>query len=419
MMKHLPIAIASLLFILTGVACSKNEKGAPTGEFITKLELLGTQHDPIVIDNATKNILIPIYENQDLNNVQVRFSLAAGATMLSPAQAETTLNLRTRRTISLSVNGQEIQYRLEVTTLRNPSDDLDNFDGWTLSDAFGALPDGIRLYKSPAQLQGKNAVAYIAVADISKGKNFTPLGAAQGYTTLTNLYQNEATKHAVLINAGYFWDGSNLSLLYRDGQLISPNVQTVNRNGGSGNVPFYPTRGSFGQTADNKFQADWVFTTVSPRVTYAYPQPAPNKVGSAPQAVPSASFPANAREYVVSRAIGGGPVLVKNGDYQNTWEAELYDASSGIGHNVNNPRTAIGFTDKNRIILFVCEGRNMTPGVPGFTLEETAKILMDLGCIEALNLDGGGSTCMLVNGQEVIKPSDGRQRSVVTAIGLK
>jgi exopolysaccharide biosynthesis protein len=36
-----------------------------------------------------------------------------------------------------------------------------------------------------------------------------------------------------------------------------------------------------------------------------------------------------------------------------------------------------------------------------------------------LNLDGGGSSCMLVNGMETIKPSDGSQRAVVTAIGLK
>jgi exopolysaccharide biosynthesis protein len=39
-------------------------------------------------------------------------------------------------------------------------------------------------------------------------------------------------------------------------------------------------------------------------------------------------------------------------------------------------------------------------------LQQEAKILLDLGCYEALNLDGGGSSCMLVNGKETIKPSD-------------
>ena len=36
-----------------------------------------------------------------------------------------------------------------------------------------------------------------------------------------------------------------------------------------------------------------------------------------------------------------------------------------------------------------------------------ANVLKSLGCVDAMNLDGGGSTCMLVNGQPVIKPSAG------------
>ena len=41
------------------------------------------------------------------------------------------------------------------------------------------------------------------------------------------------------------------------------------------------------------------------------------------------------------------------------------------------------------------------------------------GADEALNLDGGGSSCMLINGKETIKGTDGKQRTVVTAVGLK
>jgi len=67
----------------------------------------------------------------------------------------------------------------------------------------------------------------------------------------------------------------------------------------------------------------------------------------------------------------------------------------------------------------VCEGRNKTPNVPGYTTEEVAKIMKSLACVDALNLDGGGSSCMLVNGKSTIKESDGSQRSVVTGISLK
>jgi exopolysaccharide biosynthesis protein len=54
----------------------------------------------------------------------------------------------------------------------------------------------------------------------------------------------------------------------------------------------------------------------------------------------------------------------------------------------------------------------------GATLEQEAKLMSDLGCVEALNLDGGGSSCMLINGmlingKETITPSDkGMQRPV-------
>ena len=61
----------------------------------------------------------------------------------------------------------------------------------------------------------------------------------------------------------------------------------------------------------------------------------------------------------------------------------------------------------------------MTSGIAGMTLEDVANVMKDLGCDETCNLDGGGSSCMLVNGKETIKPSDGSQRSVVNGVSLK
>lgn len=95
--------------------------------------------------------------------------------------------------------------------------------------------------------------------------------------------------------------------------------------------------------------------------------------------IPSVNYPEGASIWKAKNAIGGGPVLLKNGLYKNTWEAELFDTASGIGPTSNNPRSAIGITGDNRLIFFVCEGRNKTPNVPGFTLEEVAYILRDLG----------------------------------------
>jgi exopolysaccharide biosynthesis protein len=56
-------------------------------------------------------------------------------------------------------------------------------------------------------------------------------------------------------------------------------------------------------------------------------------------------------------------------------------------------------------IIMVIQGR--FPGkAEGATLQQTATLLKELGCIEALNLDGGGSSFMLVNGKSTIQPSD-------------
>ena len=102
-------------------------------------------------------------------------------------------------------------------------------------------------------------------------------------------------------------------------------------------------------------------------------------------------------------AVGGGPVLLHNGKIKITNEEELKFTGKAIDD--KHPRTAMGYTKDNKLIILVIQGR--FPGIAeGATLGQEAEIFKDLGCWEALNLDGGGSSCMLVNGKETIKPSD-------------
>lgn len=280
--------------------------------------------------------------------------------------------------------------------------------GWTAQTQFGKLPDYIRVYKSPAQLESKNAIAYIAVADMKKG-TFSVLGEKSGYKTPTQFYEQEPLP--VIMNAGYFWDGASLSLICRGGQMICPNTQTASKDW----VTIYnPTRGAFSLLVDGTYKASWTYTTQN-NVTYSYPQPSYNKYTEVPQPTPSATFPTGGSELKAQTAIGGGPVLIKDGVIKDTFVAELLDISADSAQ----PRSAIGITKGMKMIFFVCEGRNMTQGVAGYTTAQVASILKSLGCVEALNLDGGGSSCMLINGKETIKGSDGKQRTVVTAVGIK
>ena len=100
----------------------------------------------------------------------------------------------------------------------------------------------------------------------------------------------------------------------------------------------------------------------------------------------------------VNHIISGGPYLVKNGEvYVDMTEQKL----SAIGG--RNPRTAIGYTKDNNLIMLTADGREGAS--IGLTLNELANLMKNLGCVNAMNLDGGGSTVMLIKGQVVNRPA--------------
>lgn len=105
--------------------------------------------------------------------------------------------------------------------------------------------------------------------------------------------------------------------------------------------------------------------------------------------------------------VGGGPILVQDG------RIVLEPCSSAFCG--RNPRTAIGWTSNGRVLLVVIDGRQPRWSV-GASLAELARIMQDLGAVQAMNLDGGGSSTMVVEGEVVNKPSDGRQRNVTNAV---
>lgn len=71
------------------------------------------------------------------------------------------------------------------------------------------------------------------------------------------------------------------------------------------------------------------------------------------------------------------------------------------------------------MVTLSCEGREMTKGVADMTTEDVAKVMKSLSCVNAINLDGGGSSFMLINGKETIKVTDGSQRDVASAVVMK
>lgn len=408
------LSLLCCIFILS--ACG-DDKEPISINYVLMVRVTNLQADDIKIDTHSRTIFIKFAKGGDLSNVNVTLTLAKGVEMIEPSKPESIYDFTKPASVTLKYKDETIVYHFEITIEYEVVDPSSL--GWIKSGEWGTLPNYLTVYKSPSTLKNKNAIAYIAVADMNQGATFNVLGETKGLKTPKQFYNAESVRPTIIMNGGYFAsNGATVSLLCRDGVILAPNSETVARSDGSSNVSFYPTRSVFGEMENGKFEANWVYK-VSTTQTYAYPAPSPNKSGAPPMQIPSGTYPQGAFVWKAKNAIGGGPTLLKNGLYKNTWEAELFDAASGIGATSNNPRSAIGITGDNKLIFFVCEGRNKTPNVPGFTLEEVAYILKDLGCLDAINLDGGGSSCMLVNGEETIQPSDGTQRSVTTAVAIR
>lgn len=102
--------------------------------------------------------------------------------------------------------------------------------------------------------------------------------------------------------------------------------------------------------------------------------------------------------------VGGWPRLVREGksvaEYADIVEGTFPRFSSG-----RHPRTAVGFSrDSSTLFLITVDGRRESDS--GMSLVEMAKMMVNLGISDGMNMDGGGSTTMVVEGKVVNRPSD-------------
>jgi hypothetical protein len=118
----------------------------------------------------------------------------------------------------------------------------------------------------------------------------------------------------------------------------------------------------------------------------------------------------------VRQAVGAREILIKDGKV-DIWPL------GGNTFNTSEPRTAVGFTGSGRLLLVAIDGRQTHSR--GLTIPETAELMRSLGAVQAVNLDGGGSTMMAVRSPGEIEaaivnsPStSGTERSVANALHL-
>ena len=122
------------------------------------------------------------------------------------------------------------------------------------------------------------------------------------------------------------------------------------------------------------------------------------------------------KEIDASDIMLNGPLLVHDGNTEKL--------DSGLFNTARHPRTSVGVTRKGQIIMLVVDGRRDQSA--GMSLFELTKVMRWLGCVDAINFDGGGSSTLWVRDKGVVNyPADNRkwdhegERKVANILYLK
>jgi len=227
---------------------------------------------------------------------------------------------------------------------------------------------------------------------------------ADGVETSSEIAARTAAR--VVLNGGYFRMGEDpmrhVGLLMVDGEIVEPAVDSVLRDG----ERYYLARGTLGFLEDGSPDIAWVSSRDG--VLYEWDDPPPN---TAETPITELEFEGLAT-WPARHAVAAGPVLVMEGVERLTIDAEVF-----FGTTIPDvhPRTAAGVTVEGDLIVVVVDGRQRDSR--GVSLVELAEIMLGLGSVEAVNLDGGGSSTLVVDGVLVNRPLGSQsERQVMSAL---
>lgn len=213
---------------------------------------------------------------------------------------------------------------------------------------------------------------------------------------------------SVLINGGYFLMHKNpaqhVGLLIDDGNVISKTLSSMLKR----NKRYLLNRSAIGFNELNEMDIAWIGSKNDTILEWDYP--ADNQPDK-----PAVNINFNdAKVWNVYDALQAGPVIVSKGRkfIADNEEVFFWSKIPDI-----HPRSAVGFTDDGKYIFMVIDGRQAESR--GVDLKELSVLMYDLGCYEAINLDGGGSSALVVNGRLLNKPAGlTAQREVMSAIAV-
>jgi len=218
----------------------------------------------------------------------------------------------------------------------------------------------------------------------------------------------EESGACLVVNGGFYLENNGLfepvGLLISGGEFLQFATPGIYWD----DIRYDVHRAAIGFHEDNRVEIGWVSSRGdSARI---WPLPVPNDIGL-PGAVPDSI---TGEIWDVTDAVSGGPALIKNGSNSITAYQEAFFGPAGAEY---HPRTAAGISEDGDLLLLVIDGRQRASR--GVSFAELAGIMKSLGAVDALNLDGGGSSTLVVKGELINRPAGGTfQREVVSALAV-
>jgi exopolysaccharide biosynthesis protein len=268
---------------------------------------------------------------------------------------------------------------------------------------FAPLPSSVHIFYTEDKLDTGAFKAYYVTADLSDKKlDFTTDTTYHRRLTPSALFEKNS-KPLLVVNGTFFsfQTNSNLNLVMKEGKVLAQNPP-LKQLARDSTTELFIYGSALGIDKKRKADIAWVMADSTMQEAYASQVPTNSRTVKNGKHYKAENSAADFTKWNVKTAIGGGPVLVQDGKIKITNEIERKFRGKAI--NDKHPRTAMGYTADGKLMILVVEGRNASAS--GATLGQLATLLIELGCIEALNLDGGGSSCLLLNGKETIRPSD-------------
>jgi len=278
---------------------------------------------------------------------------------------------------------------------------------WLPVATSASLPDGIDVWEGTDEnLPLKAWMAKIDLKASNLDIEVLSSRDADGRQSASELAAESGA--CLLVNGGYFREEEgvyeHVGLLLADGEFVQFATPGIYKE----DLRYDVHRAAIGFTRDNEPEIGWV-SSIKDSV-FVWDDP----IANAPGVLGEWDYSEGNHLWDVTDAISGGPALMKDGRNRITIDEEIF-----FGTTIPDvhPRTAVGIGKDGELLLLVVDGRQRISR--GVSLTELAGIMKSFGAVDALNLDGGGSSTFILEDELLNRPTGGTfQREIVSALAV-